>query len=566
MVDSSDADKSLQKTDKNVVGLGEKFGNGIKTVAKWGAALGAAATVGAAALFGVATKSAEAADRIDKLSQKIGLSRKGFQEWDFIASQSGMSVEVLQSGFKTLSGIMVDASEGGTLATKAFADLGVSVEDSTGNLKSQEQMFNETIMALQGMEEGPKKAALANDLLGKSASELAPLINGASGSIEEMRKKANDLGLVLSDETVDAGVKFTDSIDQAKRSMGAMVTNIGASVMPMFQSMLDWIMAHLPEIQSTFKVVFDTISSLVIGVSGFIGNTLIPILLSLYNWVSPNIPIIQEIFKIAFEIMKTAIDSVITVTKSIIDWVVKYQDILVALSAGITAATIVFGIYTLAINAVAIATGIWATITGIATVVGGAFAAVIAFITSPIGLVVIAIGLLVAAGILLYKNWDTVKAVAMNVFGAIGSFIGGIIDGIKGGFKGMVNGVISGLNFMVNALNKLKFTVPDWVPLIGGKGFGFNIPNIPSFAVGSRSLPRDMLINAHEGEMIVPKKENPYENSGGEILPTNGRNNKQPITLQLVLQNGKVIAEYLIDDIDNLMGGKNKATARSVGI
>ena len=47
-------------------------------------------------------KSAEATDRIDKMSQKIGLSRQGFQEFDFIMSQSGMSVDQPQMGFKTL--------------------------------------------------------------------------------------------------------------------------------------------------------------------------------------------------------------------------------------------------------------------------------------------------------------------------------------------------------------------------------------------------------------------------------------------------------------------------------
>lgn len=49
----------------------------------------------------------------------------------------------------------------------------------------------------------------------------------------------------------------------------------------------------------------------------------------------------------------------------------------------------------------------------------------------------------------------------------------------------MVNGVIKGLNFMINALNKLSFDVPDWVPVIGGKKFGFNIRNISEV-----SLPR----------------------------------------------------------------------------
>ena len=57
------------------------------------------------------------------------------------------------------------------------------------------------------------------------------------------------------------------------------------------------------------------------------------------------------------------------------------------------------------------------------------------------------------------------------------------------------------------------------ISLLGGKKFGLNIPIIPKFDVGTKFLPEDMLIMAHKGEMIVPRNENPYANSGGNILP-----------------------------------------------
>jgi hypothetical protein len=124
-----------------------------------------------------------------------------------------------------------------------------------------------------------------------------------------------------------------------------------------------------------------------------------------------------------------------------------------------------------------------------------------------------------------------------------------------------INFIIGGLNGFIDGINKIQ--VPDWVPGVGGKGI--NIPRIPSFSVGTRYLPSDMLIQAHAGEMIVPKSENPYANSGGNILPSNN-DSKTPLTLQLVLQNGKAIAEFIVDDIDSLMGNKNKISGRSVGI
>lgn len=79
--------------------------------------------------------------------------------------------------------------------------------------------------------------------------------------------------------------------------------------------------------------------------------------------------------------------------------------------------------------------------------------------------------------------------------GIVGIFEG-IVDGIKGtinsviGFiNGLISGVCEGINTIIKAMNKLKWDVPDWVPILGGKTFGFNLktitaPQIPMLANG----------------------------------------------------------------------------------
>ena len=124
--------------------------------------------------MGVATKTAATTDRIDKMSQKIGISRQGFQEWEFILSQSGTDIEKLQMGMKTLVSQADQADKGVGKGADNFARLGISVRDATGNLKDQETLFNEVVVALQNMEDGTEKARLANELLGRSGSELMP--------------------------------------------------------------------------------------------------------------------------------------------------------------------------------------------------------------------------------------------------------------------------------------------------------------------------------------------------------------------------------------------------------
>ena len=141
---------------------------------------------------------------------------------------------------------------------------------------------------------------------------------------------------------------------------------------------------------------------------------------------------------------------------------------------------------TTAVKVAATAATVASTVaTGAATVATWAFNAALAVLTSPITLVIAAVAALVAGVILLIKNFDAVKGVAKVVFTSIADVAKKAINGILAGIEAFINGIISGFNFMIRAMNKLSFDVPDWVPEIGGKKFGFNIKELSSV-----SLPR----------------------------------------------------------------------------
>ena len=111
-INNEDANRKMNDTDKKGKSIAETLGSGIKTAAKWGTAI-----------------VAGAGDRVDKLSQKLGFSREGFQEWDFILSQSGASIDSMQSGMKTLTNQFDELGKGGKVATDAFGELGLKYED-----------------------------------------------------------------------------------------------------------------------------------------------------------------------------------------------------------------------------------------------------------------------------------------------------------------------------------------------------------------------------------------------------------------------------------------------------
>lgn len=86
--------------------------------------------------------------------------------------------------------------------------------------------------------------------------------------------------------------------------------------------------------------------------------------------------------------------------------------------------------------------------------------------------------------------WVDFKDSTLETFRKLWSGLKTILNTIIGGVEKMVNGVVNGLNKMIEAVNKLDFDVPDWIPVVGGNSFGLNIPtvntvSIPRLATGT---------------------------------------------------------------------------------
>jgi len=536
---------NLKNFDKGMQSAGAKMGSFAKGVAKIGAVVGVGMATAGAAVLGMAKKASEATDRIDKMSQKIGISRTAFQEWDFILSQTGTNIEGLQMGVKTLSKAAYEASQGVTTYKDSFDELGITVTNTDGTLKEQEILLQETIVALAAMDDETKRTALASELLGRSATELAPLLNGGSESIENMRTKAHGLGLILSDTAIDAGVKFTDTMDQVKRSLGAAATTIGVQLMPMVQKMLAWVIQHMPEIKEVMKNVFEFIGNVVKNASKAFKEHILPALRKLWEWVEPKLPAIKQFFIDAFDTAESFVKGLTEAIKDATKWMQDHWAIVEPILIGIGASAAVFGLITGAI-------WLWNAAVLVATTTTAVFGAVMAALLSPIGLVVLAIGALIAIGWAVYKNWDeisawlgklweSIKTTAKNVWNSIGQFFtnfgqkikdifsnlkdsvlniwGGLTDGIKSG----INWVISRINTFIRGINKIK--IPDWMPGIGGKGI--NIPLIPKLAKGTNFVPFDTMAFLHKGEAVIPAANNPSNTSannpvGGDTFNFDG--------------------------------------------
>lgn len=274
--DLGKTEAEMKKAQKSVVDFQKQCSKAAGTL-KTGL-IAAFGTVSVASIAMV-NKTLEAGDRIDKMSQKVGMSRKTFQELDYVFSQSGIQMDSFTTGAKKLSEAVYGVSKKNSESAKIFANLGVTVKDNKGHFYSQETILKKTLVALQKMPQGVNKAVYAQKLFGKQGMQLMPLLNSQSKGVEELIQKAHSLGMVMSDENVDAAVQLTDTLDTLKRSftpLGMMFANI---LIPRIQSFSDFVLDNMPKIKETTEKVVKTLST-TIGSLAKNMDTLLPVTLS----------------------------------------------------------------------------------------------------------------------------------------------------------------------------------------------------------------------------------------------------------------------------------------------
>lgn len=255
--------EKLRNVSASMQTAGAKIGKFAKGVSV--AFTAAAAVIGAVsgALIRGAKQVADYGDRIDKMSQKIGMSRESFQEWDYILSQNGGNIESLQMGFKTLTTQIGLAGKGSKESVAMFKRLGVSIKDNNGNLRKQDDVFNDTITALQKMGETTERDVIAQKIFGRSFIEVKPLLNQSAEAIEKLRKKARDMGLILSKKDVDNARDFKDTMDTFSRFFQAKFATMMMKLMPELSKTLEDLIKFANENQDVFNTIGVSIQWLV---------------------------------------------------------------------------------------------------------------------------------------------------------------------------------------------------------------------------------------------------------------------------------------------------------------
>ena len=179
------------------------------------------------AMQDVVKQTAAAGDEVQKMGQRTKFSAQSLSEIKHALDQSGSSLAEFEIGMRGMLRAQRDAINGSKLQVKAFADLGISIDQ----LKKiqPEQLFERVRDGLVGIDNGAKQAGLSMQLFGLSGNKLLPVLNS---NIDAMREQARILGITFSDSQANDAAAYTDALDVLKKAVWGVAQQIGAALLP----------------------------------------------------------------------------------------------------------------------------------------------------------------------------------------------------------------------------------------------------------------------------------------------------------------------------------------------
>ncbi len=443
----------------------DKISSGAQKVsdATKGISAAAGGLLGGVVASGVA--AAAAADDYNTLAKQTGLSTETLQEAKYAADLIDVSYETFTGSLTKMVSKLRTNEEG-------FSNLGIATRDASGELLGAEEIFWNSVNALSAMENETARDIAAQELFGKSAAELAGILDDGGAAFRALGDDAKKAGLIMSQDTLDGLNEVNDQIDTLKAKSRATLSVAGGKaleamapvidrVVEKVSALLEWI-GKLDSGQISFLM---TILAVVAAISPLAGG--IAKVSSAVSTLTKIMPHLGAVFKTVFTSPITWIIALVALIATKGDEIQAILQKVDDFLQGIFAKdwTEIFGpVLGNILN------GFFANVKNIWDSIKSIFDGVIDFIRG------------VFTGDW-SRAWEGVKEIFSGVFKALVSIAKAPLNGIIA----LLNGAISGLNRMIDGLNSIRFTIPDWVPALGGKTFGLNlrhISSIPYLAAG----------------------------------------------------------------------------------
>ena len=237
-LDNSDYEKKLDQSQKSASSFSSKIGTAFKTGVRAVAGFATGVVAASAALAGLAVNFINAGSEIDDNAQKLGISTDAYQYWSLVLQRAGSDASNLSIVIRNLTTFTNNLSTGQADALLTLQKLGIGYEDFM-KMNTEEQLYA-IVEALQGMEDQTEKVQIAQEIFGNRVyQELLPLLNMEQGSLEDLREEFEELGLILSEDTIKQIAAVGDKIDNFTNSLHNSYMMLMANFLPEIELITD---------------------------------------------------------------------------------------------------------------------------------------------------------------------------------------------------------------------------------------------------------------------------------------------------------------------------------------
>lgn len=200
----------------------------------------------------------EMADAIGDTAERIGIGVGALQELRYAAAGAGLGAEQVDAALGKMGRGAADAAKGQGAAKDAFAELGVQLTDSSGNLRSLDDVVMQVSEGLARVPNESDRARLGLDIFGREGSKFTETLKGGSTELEAMREQARALGGVLSKEQVDAADKADKALIDFRFALQGVKNEISARFIPALTRgvgwLMDWVTAAQTLVRSSYII------------------------------------------------------------------------------------------------------------------------------------------------------------------------------------------------------------------------------------------------------------------------------------------------------------------------
>lgn len=459
-------DSSMISATRSVVAFKNKSVAALQDYAKKaGAAIVAGTTAVATGLSALTLKSALAADDLNTLAKQSGFSTADIQKWQYASDLIDVSIDDIVKSAGKMKKNMISTSKT-TIA--AWDQLGIKVKDSNGHLRNSTTVFYETLTALSKVQNETERDTLAMTLFGKSADSLAGIVDDGGAALQELAGKAEKAGVILSQDTLDSANALNDKVDTLKATVKGFAGKVGSELAGRASKALDVVGSH-------FSKAFNT------SPMDWLNGKLDTLMAKLDSWIAGGgLERLADLLVNGVQLGAQKAGDMLQKAGDSMAWCKEHTK---TLKTGVKLLAAAFALVKLAEFNRTVSSGgnallgLGKTVLTMTGLLGGQAAATstatvaqtglnAALRANPVGFVITVLEALIAVGVLVYKNWDWLKAGAQSLWNKFKDVSIRIGTAFSGAFNKVKNAAKTALEWVASKLSWLNDKIES-IPILG---------------------------------------------------------------------------------------------------